>query len=432
MKQRLDFLNLIWVATNLVLGYERQPCTRNVRSQFQLPNCYVPDLNPSLLLSDASFLMSHDAATGYLKQGILSSAISLYAKNQIGTVYDQLNDGARALDLRPKLLNNGTIIMQHGFVNIPVTLEQLVNDTIRWCNENADELVLLFHNNIAYEFSNVTNDGGQAAVAAFSEVYGKLGVTYVECSEVYGLTVQETMELSQLPSGGYLLALDRHDFYGSMCGKMNWISDQLVTCYPNGTLPCTNNNSPVFDQLKDYMLASANNEPTDSNALGPPASLDYYPFNVIQALWQIDTQSAATGIAHVSSLIDDNTKSQLNALLVGMVHEGQFDAISLFAVDHVRLNGNALLSVLRNTCGQSELEDCGMVISKPRMQRKRLSTLSFFATIAVYTAFFAWMAILVRHYFRYYRHEEQMKRMERDFHAAETQVKAALGGGEFA
>jgi hypothetical protein len=424
---------VIWLVIALVYSYERKPCTHSIRHQFQFPDCYVPDLDPSQLLSSASFLFSHDSATGYLQKGFPSSVISLYAKNQIGTVYHQLNDGARALDVRPKLLHNGTVVLHHGAITIPVSLERLVMDALTWCTDNPDELVLILHSNMAYEFSNVTNDGGESALTALSQVYEALGVPYVECGDVYGLTVEDTMELAVLPNGGYLLALDRHDFYSSFCGKMNWVKDQVVTCYPNGTLPCTKKNSPVFEDLREYMLASTNAEPSDdSSTLGPPASLDMYPFNEIQALWQVDGHSAAMGITKLSSLIDDNTKSHINAKLVDMVYEGDFQAISLLAVDHVQLNGNALLSVLRTTCGQSGLDECGEQISKPQMQRKPMSTLSFFVTVAVYLAFFVWMSVLARHYFQYYQHEKQMKRMEQDIKVVEQHLKAALGSGEFA
>ena len=126
--------------------YKRKPCVQ--RHQFQFPDCYIPDLDLSQLLSSASFLFSHDSGTGYMKQGVRSTFISSYAKTQIGTAYDQLNDGARALDLRPKLLRNGTVVLQHGIVTIPVTLDDLVSDAVRWCTENSNELVLLMHSNL--------------------------------------------------------------------------------------------------------------------------------------------------------------------------------------------------------------------------------------------------------------------------------------------
>ena len=423
-------LLILWMAFPLIIcGYERQPCTRFVSAQFSFPDCYVPPMNPSLLLSEASFLMSHDAATGYLKRNRgISSATNLYAKNQIGSVYDQLNDGARALDVRPKLLQNGTVVTHHGVITIPVTLEALVSDAIRWCTENPDELVLIFHLNMAYENATPSVD---TTVAALSGVYNALGVPYVECGDVYGLTVEETMEVAALSSGGYLVAMDHHDAYASSCAKSNWISSLTVTCYPsNNTVPCTKPNSPTFDDLKNYALASANNEPSDSKyELGPPESLDVYPFNNIQALWQVDTHSAALGVAHLSSIIDDNTKSNINALIVEWVYNREFDAMSLLMVDHVRLNGNALLSVLRNTCGQTELEDaCGTQISRPKLQHKPMSTMSFFTTVAVYVAFGIWIAIALTHYRKYYNHEQQVKRLEQDLQAVEDQFKRVMAG----
>jgi hypothetical protein len=97
-------------------------------------------------------------------------------KSALSTIYDQLNDGARALDVRPKLLHNGTVVLQHTAVTIPVSLERLVMDALTWCTENPDELVLILHSNMAYEFSNVTNDGGELALTALAQVYNALRV----------------------------------------------------------------------------------------------------------------------------------------------------------------------------------------------------------------------------------------------------------------
>ncbi|CAJ1935620.1 unnamed protein product [Cylindrotheca closterium] len=414
-----------------VHGFHHSRCNQ-FQAQFQFPDCYVPDMDAyNLQLSDASFLMAHDAGTGYLsvKKGI-SSATNLYAKNQRGTVYEQLQNGARALDVRPKLLQNGTVALHHGTIAIGTTLETLVQDAIRWCNENPSELVLILHNNMGYD-SNLSPDA-DTAVNALSDVYGPLGVSYVACGDVYGLTVAETMEISVLASGGYLLALDQQDAYTSFCGKSNYISDQLVTCYPNnGTLPCTNAKSPTHERLKEYALACSNNAATDSTyVLGPPQSLDIWPFNIIQGIWQVDTRSAATGVAHVSSLIDDNTKSRINAQLVDWIYDGEFNAVSLLAVDNVALNGNAILSVLRSKCGQSELgeEECGTAIRKPRLQRKPLSTLSFAVTLSFYIFFAIWVGVMLRHYRKFYRPEEQAKRLEKDLKGVEHHFKRVMAG----
>ena len=225
----------------------------------------------------------------------------------VGDVYQQLDDGARALDVRPKLLSDGIVVLHHGALSISITLETLVTDAIRWSNDNPTEFVLILHHNLAYSSASNDDDNGSessnnfnvpsadTAVAALSQVYTNLGVPYVSCSDLYGLTVGEAMEKGALSSkdnneiGGLLLAMDQHDAYASSCAKLNYVEDSLVTCYSNkaDVLPCTDRNSIQHSKLKEYAMASANNEPSDNrNVLGPPASSYTYPFFEIQALWQ--------------------------------------------------------------------------------------------------------------------------------------------------
>ena len=470
-------------------AFQHNSCSFERARQFQFSKCSLPDLADDLLLSEAGFLLSHDAATGYLKRnsGLLTNgATNLYSKNQIGDVYQQLDDGARALDVRPQLLANGTVVLHHGPLPIAVTLERLVSDARRWAVDNPDELVLILHSNFVYPTNthSSNNDEGNnnddnyyiepsadIAVESLSAAYEALGVKYVECSDVYGLTVGQTKQLAQLSpqyssfdddygdayarndddndddydddvsGGGYLLAMDRHDAYAGSCAKQNYVEDAIVTCYSknNDIRPCTNRKSVQHSKLKAYALASANNEPTDSNyVLGPPASTDYYPFNEIQALWQVDGTSAALGVSHLSSIIDDNTKSHLNARVVDWIYDEEFDAISLLTVDHVQLNGNALTSVLRNRCGQSELSydqyqgdnngdsstaysdiPCGNAIPKPHVrQGKPLSTLSFFLSALSCMVLALWISVGWAHYQRHHDHDKEIKHLEKDLHQA--------------
>jgi hypothetical protein len=326
--------------------------------------------------------MSHDAATGYIHSTGLSKTgmSSSYSKTQIGSVYQQLQDGARALDLRPKLLLNGTVVFQHGAIQIPVSFKQLVSDAVRWCETNDEELVLLLASNFAYELSSSSSYYGNddkneqpAIVQSMSAAYQELGVAYLQCVDVHGMTVGEAMELAALPSGGYLLAIDSKDYYGTFCGKSNWIESRIVTCWDrssNTTISssCKFSSSGNLQRLSTYVLASANNAATDdSSILGPPSNLYCYPFNEIQALWQVDTHAVLVGTAHVSSLLEDNRISQVNEYMVQLIYNENFDAISLFAVDNVALNGNALLSVVRNSCGQTDIGVCGKQLDAPQI-----------------------------------------------------------------
>jgi hypothetical protein len=204
---------------------------------------------------------------------------------------------------------------------------------------------------------------------------------------VAGLTVGQVMEMANLStqtssSGdaarGYLLAMDRHDMYASFCGKSNWVESQLITCHSryydtnnhNTFLHCTDNkaNSGMskLAALQSYTMSSANNDASDNyNTLGPPANIYYYPFYQIQGLWQVDAESAQIGLMSASNLLEDNSRSNINAQLVSMVYADNYNHISLFTLDNVALNGNAMFSVLRNACAQQSL-----ISSRRRRQRR--------------------------------------------------------------
>jgi len=364
-----------------------------------------------LLLSEASFLMSHDSATGYIKARKKSKVglVWPYAKNQVGNVYQQLDAGARALDLRVKLLTNGSLGFHHGVVTIPVLFETLLQDAIQWCSHNPDELVLLLPSH--FEYGNVyyqADDGEDGSIVTkMATLYEKYGVAYLKCSDVYGFTVGEAFEAAQLRSGGYLLALDGQDHYGSYCGKSNWVSGSIVTCWGSSASNTGNNVTGILSscktsptplaRLSDYVLASANNPATDdSGQLGPPADLYSYPFNEIQALWQVSAYSATMGLAHFSSILEDNKASQVNKHMMDLIYADAFDSISLFAVDNVAENGNALLSVLRNRCGQTSENECGQSLDPPPLKYMHFS---FRTTVCIIIALYAlWYTSSVIYY----------------------------------
>jgi len=471
--------------------------------------------------------MAHDAATGYLplstkdsnealanhaamsQQEAYSSSnswkaiskdfLALYGKTQVGTVYDQLNHGARALDLRPKLYTNGTIGFHHGsLIDIPlssITLGNLLEDAKQWCKDNPKELVIIFHSKMVHEagynglasqvYMETTDDGYDAAnnnndanqdlddmfyddalqqnyynddqanqddnvnndnsnnddndqsasysyyyngIAALRGVYENHGVPYYPCEKLGNLTVGEAMDLADLTKlggKGYLLAVDRHDMYASLCGKANRAQYSLVTCYSSHYATNDNNvqaqqhnaesNSQSYMQctdrkgtgqaklnaLRSYVKASTNNEPTDnSNELGPPADYLTYPFNQIQGFWQVDASSVQVGLMHESTLLDDNRVSQVNAEMVRMAYNNEFDSVSIFSMDNVALNGNAMFSVLRNQCDQSAISNdddglhaCGQQLVMPQMNVS--TTLPIFWNVVLFVIYGALAAMVL-------------------------------------
>lgn len=442
----------------------------------------------------------NDAAHPSRWNTITTKLLSLYGKTQVGTVYEQLNDGARSLDLRPKIYTNGTVGFHHGsLIDIPltsITLGGLLKDAKQWCNDNPTELVIIFHSELVheagynglssqvylevdvdddgyyvanddggggggnnddalnddvyagyddlYDDANVDDannnaaddenandeyaddanaaaaddddDGAQvqqytyeyyySGIAKIKEIYEENGVPYFPCEKLAGLTVGEAMEMADLSltgGKGYLIAVDRHDMYASFCGKANWAQDQLVSCHSKyyrgqqqqgedkdrdeennnaqnqvSYTHCTDTTGTgvgKMTSLQAYVSASTNNEASDdADSLGPPADEYYYPFNQIQGFWQVDATSVQIGIMHASNLLDDNKRSRVNEEMVRMAYKGKFNAISVFALDNVALNGNAMFSVLRNACGQSVIKDdgndpaCGTDLVMPNMQ----------------------------------------------------------------
>lgn len=360
---KLFHLRVLLTSCRICFGYHRRPCTVAARSDFALPSCYLPPQNPDLLVSETSFVLSHNSATGYITPNSLSKAgLSWwYSKTQIGSVYQQLNDGARALDLRIKYTNR--TIFQHGSVEILVDFETVIHDAVKWCRDNPDELVLVLPSHF-----DVSDDNRYTMMVEMEAIYSKYGLSHFACAEMYGLTVGEVTALAQLASGiGYLIVLDGQDGYSS-CVKENYVENQIVTCYDSTMhLSCHHSNVPL-ERLTAYVLASANNEKTDDySTLGPPASLKQYPLNEIQALWQVDMNAVTYGMRRISSILDDNRDSDLNKHMVNLIYSRAFRSISLFAVDQVALHGNAILSVLRTACGQSTMTECGQQVRKPRM-----------------------------------------------------------------
>ena len=367
-----------------VEAYHHRPChSASIRADYSFTDCYIPDQNPNLQLSEAAFVFSHNAATGYITPTSLSkTGLSWwYSKNQVGSVYQQLNDGARALDLRPKYVNQTTVVFSHGSITIQIALEQLLQDAIQWCRDNPSELVLL----LPSHFDCANNNERYGLVTAMSSIYQQYGITYLSCSDVYGWTVGDLMTVAQLPnSDGYLVALDGQDGSTS-CVWENYVENELVTCYDQEfNVSCKSSASSIpLEKLTDYVLASANNEQVEYNgySLGPPSDTERYPFFEIQALWQVDGHAVAQGMRRVSSILEDNRASNLNAKMVDLIYSGALDRLSLFTVDNVALHGNALLSVLRNTCGQSVSNTCGKQVSKPRMTYFHVTVLQIVWTI---------------------------------------------------
>mmetsp|Transcript_46829 Transcript_46829/g.98335 ORF Transcript_46829/g.98335 Transcript_46829/m.98335 type:complete len:130 (-) Transcript_46829:162-551(-) len=121
---------------------------------------------------------------------------------------------------------------------------------------------------------------------------------------------------------------------------------------------------------------------------------------------------------HASNLLDDNMRSKVNEEMVKMAYNGEFNAISVFALDNVALNGNAMLSVLRNACGQSVIDDdldvnsCGTDLLLPNMQvNHKLPLVWNVVLFVVYGALVAMVSIMLFQAFRLRNEGPQQHRL---------------------
>ena len=85
-----------------------------------------------------------------------------------------------------------------------------------------------------------------------------------------------------------------------------------------------------------------------------------------------------------------------------MAYDGEFDAVSVFAMDNVALNGNAMFSVLRNACGQSSSTTtttaswaCGQDLPFPNIGGRRALPLAWEVVLLAMSSTLALMALVM-------------------------------------
>jgi hypothetical protein len=173
----------------------------------------------------------------------------------------------------------------------------------------------------------------QPCINALRELFISMNVTFVEdCSSLKGLTVSEAARMGQLPTGGSLLALNG-------CWVQHY--KPSVTCYGDNytCYASSSTKSEPLGHMWDYL---------DSvTAAGYPANGDLYTY---QALWEEDASTVIFGDLHASSLILDESRSQLNSLVMAAVKSGRLPiaTLSMVELNNVCDGGPALLQLLRS------------------------------------------------------------------------------------
>ena len=289
----------------------------------------------STVLNEFPMIMVHDAATTYLLAGgIISQKVYDFTKTQpTGGATELLRCGARAFDWRPQL-KGGALQMHHGPILIEHSMSDAVDEMTSWC-ASSDELVVL----------GITDcDGGDACVAAVKALLTSKNISYVtDCGELKGLTVAAAKERALLPAGGHLLATFD-------CWQQNY--NASIACRGFGdaaaaeeggaeaealTYTCWNTSAtsskPVGEMLA-YLERVANQ--------GPPSDGELY---TAQALWEYGPEAIALGSLAGSSIIEDEEKSSLNAMVTARV--ATYANVNMIEVNNVCDGGPELYAALQ-------------------------------------------------------------------------------------
>jgi len=228
---------------------------------------------------------AHDAATALLSippNTRLSEVVDIYAQTQAnGTLYDLVNCGARALDLRLKRTDARTIKFHHGNVTISYNVSDAVLDVVKFLKQNPDEFIVLYwkcNDEACYEILNQT----------LSEQ--NLPLLYWNCTGLANFDLSEVRRLSEVNTGGSLFSLKKE------CIEENY--DKHVQCWGKEH-SCLGNNSEVsFDRFWAYMNRTYAKDYTSK-------------LWMIQAHWQYDNTSIIIGMRHGSSILKDTLESQI-------------------------------------------------------------------------------------------------------------------------
>jgi len=176
-----------------------------------------------------------------------------WVRCQKGTFYDQLNSGARALDLRVTLDDEGALRFKHGeFIISEVTFDAAISDVLTFHKKQPTEVIMLIPSHI-YE---------EGVTELIESSFSSNGIPIVDCDDLNGATVASIISTA----GSTLFAL-----FGDECADANYNEKDLVYCRDetewedtgdDASAPydaCTkkNWNGPPFTTLFEYTYERA-------------------------------------------------------------------------------------------------------------------------------------------------------------------------------
>lgn len=332
-------------------------------------------------------LMTHDAATGYAKDGHCSirTPLNNWAVTQTqGGFLKQLECGARAFDLRPYVKSNGAaVFMHHGDVVFETDIKHSVGEIIKWSESNTNSIIFLMVGHCQGEDDaaqkRCSETGGNSPDA---QIEGT-GAKYFNCNDLKTMTVGQILTHGKQKNGGSVV------YTWAPCVEANW--DETIQCYGEGrrletadmaaaperrlwfhhithvinkageaaravhqgattvvdvgksllnTHTCYGSEAEqrqFFDPFWKYFDDT-------TNKATPPTDKMY----VTQAHWQYDGKTVALGTAKRSCIINDEKQSKMNENVAAQIHKGTHKNLFLLQVDNVCNHGPELAAALHS------------------------------------------------------------------------------------
>lgn len=265
------------------------------------------------LIREWRAIISHDAATGELDQnrdGIIHDVKDAYSITQGQGLVQQLNCGSRALDYRPYLQDDGSIIAHHGKILVKKLMSESITEIQNYLADK-EEFVLLYLSH--YEGKNGCKE-------AVMKLLQDSKVPFIDdCSMLSSLTIQSAY------SQGKLFAV---------FDCMDEQYDPSITCY-NLDATCYTGSKHAekpWDKFTAYITNATSHSP-GINLL------------MQQAHWQSSAESVPLGLLHGSSVLLDESRSGMNKWVAANI--ANYQHIGLVELDNVCDNGEAVFNALQ-------------------------------------------------------------------------------------
>lgn len=310
------FLSAIVVAVTLWVGYAASPL-RTVVKEGKLLNQYA-------------FIQTHDSATGELKDD-RDYIVARWTRTQQGSIIDQLNCGARSLDYRPYLSEDGVLRAHHGPIVVQKPMEASLREIEAWTKLHPNELIIIqvshcveerIHNNY---YAASCKD---AVLSLLAELHVPV-ITDSDCSPLNTMTMESALEK------GNLLAV-----FGCSVGYWDpslTCSAKEYVCY-NETVWNGNTSYIPWGNLERSLASWASSIPVEDGR--------FWGFG---ANWQSSVESVIAGTLHNSSLLLDEERSQLNAWTAQTISQGTaWKFMNMVGVDNVCDHGPEIFAAMQS------------------------------------------------------------------------------------